>query len=265
MIPGKELELRPALEQVIDRYRGALADMSVGFDQAQQARRTLAQIIEGSDGYADMYIARVREAETKRLKEQAWRWVMARTGAENLLSPRRKKQFEDSLAKDELPDLTLEAALELLDLFRDNDLVGETLQEAFDALRPGMWSGNRYKTNRKSAWRIASKVILTWTVRRKYGGGYRVEYGQHEAQLNLIDRAFHLLDGKVEVFNRSYRSPLVDAINSTDLDGKGETPYFRFQCYGNGNLHLQIKRLDLLRELNRVGGEGRAEIGDGHG
>jgi hypothetical protein len=31
----------------------------------------------------------------------------------------------------------------------------------------------------------------------------------------------------------------------------GESEYFRFKVYGNGNVHLELKRLDLIAEINR--------------
>jgi DNA repair protein RadD len=35
-----------------------------------------------------------------------------------------------------------------------------------------------------------------------------------------------------------------------------ETDYFRFKCFGNGNLHLEFLRLDLVERLNAIGGSG---------
>lgn len=50
-----------------------------------------------------------------------------------------------------------------------------------------------------------------------------------------------------------YRSPLVDAINTTD-SYVVETDMFRVKCYINGNIHLEFKRLDLLKKFNAVAG-----------
>ena len=77
------------------------------------------------------------------------------------------------------------------------------------------------------------------------GKPFRVNYSKDQHILAL-DSVFSLLDGKGPI--RDYKSPLREAIDA--CDGKGETTYFRFKCYRNGNLHLEFKRLDLVKQLN---------------
>lgn len=62
---------------------------------------------------------------------------------------------------------------------------------------------------------------------------------------------FALLDGKPGV--TTHQGWLADAICAAD-GGIGETEYFAFKCYGNGNLHLRFKRMDLVKKLNAVAG-----------
>lgn len=247
----------------IETYMEAAHAMRQGFEQAAQARRALEALLRGEPDYSAYRITDLMTRELNDAKARAWRWLLARSGAQNILSRQRQQKFEDSLQNGTAPEVTLEAVMELFSLFRDNDLAREAIQEAFDALRPGRWAYERYQTNKKSAWKVASKIILTGVLRVNHWSRekqYEVIY-QSETRLNLIDRAFHLLDGKAFNVN-AHKSPLVDAINTTPLSvGRGETKYFRFKCYRNGNLHLEIRRADLLRELNRIGGEGRAEIG----
>ncbi len=250
--------------QFIERYQAAAHAMRQGFEQAVRARRALGELLEGQRDYSAYRITDLMNAELKEAKACAWRWLFARSGVINILSQRRREEFEENLRKGTAPDVTLEVVMDLFSLFRENNLVQEAIQDSFNALRPGRWQYERYKTNKRSSWKVASKVILTNVLRVTYWSRepqFEVIY-QSEARLNMIDRAFHLLDGKAFDVN-AHKSPLVDAINTTPLSvGRGETPYFRFKCYRNGNLHLEIKRADLLRELNRIGGEGRAEIGE---
>jgi hypothetical protein len=84
-------------------------------------------------------------------------------------------------------------------------------------------------------------------VTKGYGGDFRVNY-QREPQITAIDGVFHLLDGKGVM--KENRGPLFQAINASGRDGRGETAYFRFKCFKNGNLHLEFKRLDLVKQLN---------------
>jgi len=68
-----------------------------------------------------------------------------------------------------------------------------------------------------------------------------------------IDKVFYALDGKG--IPPGYNTPLVDAINNTPTSvGHGETEYFKFKCYQNNNLHLNFKRMDLVKKLNRIAG-----------
>jgi hypothetical protein len=39
--------------------------------------------------------------------------------------------------------------------------------------------------------------------------------------------------------------------NSRRSGFAGESEYFRFKVYGNGNVHLELKRMDLVDEINR--------------
>lgn len=57
-------------------------------------------------------------------------------------------------------------------------------------------------------------------------------------------------------------TPLVDAIGTSGIKGVGETEYFKFKCYKNGNLHLEFKRSDLVDTLNQIAGD-NSQLGRG--
>jgi hypothetical protein len=94
---------------------------------------------------------------------------------------------------------------------------------------------------------VRRKVILPYRVERAWNSKrFRPNYhGQQE--LTALDGVFHLLDGKGVL--RGHRGPLIKAIEASE-DGRGETDYFAFRCFKNGNLHLTMKPLDLVKELN---------------
>jgi len=56
----------------------------------------------------------------------------------------------------------------------------------------------------------------------------------------------------------------VDAINTTPYasGATGETEYFSFRLFYNGNIHLGFKRLDLVERFNAGAGGGNI-LGDG--
>jgi hypothetical protein len=101
---------------------------------------------------------------------------------------------------------------------------------------------------------VPGNIILGWYCERAWSGTeFRVNY-HRQKELHAIDGVFHLLDGKGPI--KTCTGPLETAIQNAS-DGKGETDYFKFKRFKNHNLHLEFKRLDLVKELNlRVTGEG---------
>jgi hypothetical protein len=75
----------------------------------------------------------------------------------------------------------------------------------------------------------------------------------NEKYLIALDKVFHLLDGKSMLSASSYRSPVVDAINTTPVNRYYvETEYFRCKMYKNGNLHIEFLRTDLVQKFNAI-------------
>jgi len=88
-----------------------------------------------------------------------------------------------------------------------------------------------------------------------------VAYRDREEVANL-DRFFYFMDGRNADFPRQEAdSPLVKAIAEAvkQGNGRGETDYFRFAAYGNGNLHLTFKRRDLMSLWEKLAREGLVE------
>jgi hypothetical protein len=180
------------------------------------------------------------------MKRKAWQVLVEKLGIKNLMSVAKRKEFDRQLAEGTLPAVTAETILGILLglTAQAQDFAREAAHEVFDLLRPRGRLGSHYKTN--DAFRVGRKVVLPWYVTRRYGSGYYVNHN-HEQEVTAIDGVFHLLDGKGIM--REPRGPLYQAIGNSK-DGKGETAYFRFRCFKNCNLHLEFRRLDLVRELN---------------
>lgn len=178
------------------------------------------------------------------MKRRAWRLLSDRIGLRNIMSVKRRTEFEQQLDKGDLPDIDEETILDILMglMGQAKEFASEAAQEVFELLRP---QHSKYATN--NVFRVGRRVILTYHVERAWDGKkFRPNY-RNEKQLTAIDGIFHLLDGKGIM--RENRGPLVNAINDSP-DGRGETAYFRFKCFKNCNLHLEFKRLDLVQELN---------------
>jgi len=82
----------------------------------------------------------------------------------------------------------------------------------------------------------------------------------HKRQyLQALDNVFHLLDGKgVAKYPFNLPTLLGDKIRNT-RDTTLETPYFSCKWFKNGNLHLKLKRLDLVQQINQKAGENRVK------
>jgi len=100
---------------------------------------------------------------------------------------------------------------------------------------------------------VPKKVVLSHRITHD---GVAFRYREEVANL---DRFFHFMDGRNADFPRQEAdSPLVKAIAEAvkQGNGRGETDYFRFAAYGNGNLHLTFKRRDLMSLWENLAREG---------
>lgn len=191
-------------------------------------------------------------------RRDAWRVLVEHLGVKSVMSVAARAKFEHDLERGELPEIGADAILGIVGglAAQAKDFAREAAKEVFEILRPSHpHFGGQYKTN--DAFRVGKKVILCWYVERGYQGAFRVNY-THEPHVRAIDGIFHVLDGKGVI--KEGKGPLLTAIEESQ-EGRGETDYFKFKCFKNHNLHLEMKRLDLVKELN-LQGAGEYVLGD---
>lgn len=184
------------------------------------------------------------EAIIARMNVKVWELLINRLGVKNLMSIKRREEFEKQLEKGDVPEVTEANILGMIMGLADRaaEFATEAAKETLALLTP---ASGRYKTN--SGFKVGRRVILPYYVERCWDGtSYRVNY-YRDANVTAIDGTFHVLDEKGLIANR--RSPLFTAIAECK-EGRGETDYFSFRCFRNGNLHIQFKRLDLVKKLN---------------
>lgn len=192
------------------------------------------------------------------MKKKAWRMLADRLGIESIMSIKAREALDRQIETGEgLPEITEETIIGVI-----GGMVGSAAQfakdaamEVFDYLRPSpKFTG--LKTN--NVFRIGKRVILTYATEIAWNGqGFRPVYGK-EGHFRAIDNVFHVLDQKPT--SKMKNGDLAEAILKSGACGKGETEYFRFKCHKNGRLHLEFKRLDLVKEINRLG-TGQAVLG----
>ena len=205
------------------------------------------------------------------LERQIWCALVQRLELRKMMSLARVRDLDKQLETGKgLPPLTLDNVLTMLETTLQNagQMLEEKVLECYEKLRPRGYSLTDYKTNQKSAAAgVGQKIILSYTVRPSYHGGkFEVNYRASTDELRALDQVFHLLDGKTAK-DASWAGELCDAIHNQTGPGKNDfsTAYFRGRCFGNGNLHLEFTRADLVEKFNIIAGGARLPETAHHG
>jgi hypothetical protein len=254
MYYDKTLFIQQTIPQMVETYQVEIEKIRRAYamlDESQKVLRdSLGEYVRTMTHYHDP--SSEFENVKKEIFIRAWKRFVERSEIRKVLSMAESKRLDEQLENGkDLPEITVENVFDTLKYLtgRGDEFAKEAIVEVFNILRPQPSYSKPYKTNKVA--KIGKKVILTWQIQLGYGKNpFQVRYGS-EDKLIAIDRVFHLLDGAG--IPKGYKSPLVDTINTSQ--GEGETPYFKFSCYQNGNLHLTFKRLDLVNEINRISGD----------
>lgn len=253
-----DLARRKTVEELVREWNLAMHELKAGLEHIRNATEHLKAFDTCGSGW-DLYPFRHDDTDIdfdkkqKRMKAAAWRYLVDRIELKKMASIARAKEIDKQLHErpDTLPDITMENIFGWLEAMgtQAKTFLEEAVVEVYQKLRPHR---NEYKTN--SAFKVGRKVILTHRVRGCYSGRgkFAVQY-HYSDEIRALDNVFHMLDGKSL---SAYRAgDLANAIEAAEA-GAGETEFFRYKCYGNGNLHLEFKRMDLVQQLNSIGGRG---------
>lgn len=256
-----DIARRETLTAMIGTYNQACADIRTAYALLEKAQGQLRSAYMDTPGHSfatndrNMYDRvgdKAAEAILKNVKKDAWRHLVERMELRRMLSIKRRDELDRQLERsEELPELTEENILSMFQQSAANvsTYLEEAVQEVFEFLRPPQ---SHLKTN--TEFEIGRKVILTWIVEKGYQRGkFRVNY-HRDKYLVALQNVFQMMDGQGPV--KGYYGDLYSAITDSP-DGKGETTYFKFKCYVNGNLHLEFKRADLVARLNAIAGGNR--------
>jgi len=253
-----DLATRKTVEQLVREWNLAMHELKTGLAAIERAQEHLKAFDTSGSSY-DLQAFTHHEhgldfdRKQKRMKAAAWRYLVDRIELKKLASIARAKEIDKQLhdRPDTLPDITMDNIFGWLESMGDQarQFLEEAVVEVYRTLRPSSW--NRHKTN--SAFRVGRKVILTNRVRPGYHSGkFGINY-YYQDELRALDNVFHMLAG--EGLSAYRNGDLCRAIEDAP-GGIGETEFFKFKCFGNGNLHLEFKRMDLVEQLNAIGGNG---------
>jgi len=258
---SNEIATRKTIDELAEVYQAAMDKVTTAYTMLAEAQAELKDAFQ--EGYGGFEVTdrqiyssdplQICEGIRNKITRSAWGAAIDRLGIRKVLSVKRTKELNDRL--DSHSDFawadftTANVMNEFVELSRaSSTLLAESVKEVYEFLRPGAIFTNKHKTNDKYAkFALGKKVVLTRIANVNRYFTYINSY--YEPQLIAMDRVFHALDGKS--IAESYRSPLLDKIsNSTE----GETEYFTFKIYLNGNVHLSFKRMDLVAKLNQIAG-----------
>lgn len=187
-----------------------------------------------------------------RMKLEAWATIIERLNIRRLMSSKRVEELSEALrggkGSDDFPEIHPETIRQVAEGYAMSatEFLEEAVREEYDFWRP---SKRAAPYVRNSVWQLNPKIIRPWVVERTgWGTGWRCNY-HNEKHVTALDSIFHMLDGQGPV--KEYKGALASAIE-TSPTGQGETNYFRFKCFKNGNLHLEFKRKDLLDLFNGI-------------
>lgn len=189
------------------------------------------------------------------IKRKAWRSLYAALEIDRIASIKRRDEIHKQLEEGTLPEITIESIFETFEALNQNinEFARESVLEVYRWLRPDAdgYEMTKYKTNQKNArFELKNKVIKSRMVEHSFRQ-FRIN-SYHEKYLIALDKVFHMLDG-ANMLDKSHRSPLVDAINSSETLSV-KTDYFFCRMYQNGNLHIEFTRSDLVQKFNAIAG-----------
>lgn len=249
---------------IIDNVNQARHDIDLAFKLLQGAKDRLNAVL--GDGSAVSYghlwerdisdynLPQTLEKIQAYQAKNAWRYLLRQTGLMAYLTERRQKELQAQLDKGELPVLTVANVLSTLEGLHGQlgTLLLESVKEVFDWLRP---QRTHYKTNQK--FQVGRKVIITNAIGSHWAGEWHLNY-YREADFRSLGNVMSLLDGQGV---QQYPHDLVTQLRVVLKEGAGtgawlDVPYMRVKPYGNGNLHVQFTRHDLVDRLNQLGSDG---------
>lgn len=252
---------RHTVSEMVTAYKIAVKEIEDGHAMLARAESRLSNAFGGSSYDFKAYAGRSRygqeiEAIKRELKKDAWKVIAKRLELRKFMSIADCRKFDDQLeAGTALPEIEEDTIWNFLQdvTSRLSDFKKEACKELFNTLRPWRLT---HKTNEKNArFELGEKIILVGWVSRWMGDYYTTNHYRDD-HFRQLDNVFRLLDGKG--IGQEYHGELAtEIVRQTKNTGDyGETEFFRFNCFKNGNLHLTFKRMDLVQKLNEIGGEG---------
>lgn len=255
-----EIVPRATVEAIVGAYGTAEASIAASCATIAASVRSLNEVLGCLGLSRDIEFGRIRngyrlefekpDEYIHELRRQLWSALVERLEIRRMVSIKRAAELDEWLSEVKEP-VTLESVLGLFRNYVESlpDMIADAVHEVYELVRPRT---SRLKTN--TQYELGSKVILHGWVQPGFIRGMQTNY-HRTAEFRALENVFTALDGKGQI-TKSYRGELGDAIEKSTAESNytGETTYFRFRACRNGNLHLEFKRLDLVKRFNEMAG-----------
>jgi hypothetical protein len=237
--------------------------MAEAYERSQHNVKEAFRLIEESESLMDGAFGKARVLPWRRnmgtldesykvLKKNAWEHIIKQTGIDAVMTADRRKEFDKDLSMGNAPEPTVDTIMGFLHQMRGDSgkYLKESIGELYSMLRP--WNGV-YATNDK--FEVKDRVILERIIEPQSRYQNTCLRYESEGDVALMDNIFHLLDGQgMPKPPYDLATEIKGAIREGDYNC--ETAYFDCKWFKKGTLHIRFKRMDLVKEINRVAGGG---------
>lgn len=241
---------------LIAQYDAIIAKTNIIFDNIDAIEKELIEAVDDNYYSMDFYLRQTdRKTQIRKIRKVFWKYTCNKLQLYNLMSEKKRHEFDKQMETDELPEFTPENVHSTFQMLIDDvpSLVEDTIAEAFEIFRPhNSW----HKTNTEYA--VGRRAILAGMIHTFMYQGKRLHPSldyPNDQRLRIMDNAFSLMDGKGPI---KYPSDSITILREA-IDNRQpecETTYFKYRWHMNGTLHVSFKRMDLVQRMNEVGGKG---------
>lgn len=255
-----DIARRVTVEAIVRCYETAEASIVASCAEISEVERSINEALGTLGLTRGVEFGRIRhgyrfefakpEEHIHDLRRQLWRALVERLEIRRMVSIKRAEELDKWLDGVTEP-VTFETVFGLFRNYAESlpDMLAEAVEEVYNFLRP-----RRSDLVTNSQYEVGEKVIVHGWIGLGVLRGLRVRY-HYMNECRALENVFTALDGKGQI-TKSYQGELGDAIEkATAADNyRGETTYFRFRACKNGNLHLEFKRMDLVKRFNEMAG-----------
>lgn len=266
-----DLAKRSTVTELVNAFARAEADVRTAFAMIVAAETAVNAVFAPGSNHTEIKVCASSHGRSSdfaniertivRMRRAAWKEIVERLELHRMQSVKRNEAMHLELDNEKLtpPPLNEEALLNFIAHHSASlpAMINEAVREVFDWLRPrSSMPGAKLKTNQKNArLEVGPKVVINNCLRFSTPNGvyaYTIAYG-YTQNFVAMENVFRGLAGKGATLPQNH-SDIQNAIENSGPNWAGETEFFAFKCYGNMNLHIRFKRLDLLAKLNQMAG-----------